>query len=126
MATSWSSVTVDNVTSISTSEKKISSETNPGSSGISILPNQRCIFSVSIGAHANDDIDVTVYGRLNSTGAWFDLGIGFTIPAGDTDEHEVFDLLGGPEHVDVGFVASGSTDTPTATSICRRGAVNGA
>lgn len=125
MALSWSSVTVDNVTSISTSEKLISSETNPGSSGISILPNERCIYSVSIGTHSNDDITVTVYGRLASTGAWYEVK-SFVIEAGDTDEHEVFDFLGGPEHVDVGFVASGSTDTPTATSLCRKSVVNGA
>ena len=125
MALSWSTVTIDNVASIGTSEKLISAETNPGSAGISILPNERCIMSVSIGTHGTDDVTVTVYGRLASTGGWY-LIKSFVIAAGDTDEHEVFDFLGGPEHVDVGFVASGSTDNPTATSLCRKSPVNGA
>lgn len=125
MALSYSTTTIDNVTSISTSEKLISSETNPGSNGIQQLPNERTLLSVSIGAHTTDSITVTVYGRHGTTGGWFTIK-SFVIEASDSDEHEIADFLGGPEYIDIGYVASGSTDTPTATTICRQGVVNGA
>lgn len=124
MALSYSSVTVDDVTSISTTEKKISSETNPGSNGIQVDPNEILILSVSIGAHANDDITVTAYGRLGTSGGWYELKA-FDVLAGDTDEHEIGVFMG-VEYVDVGYVASGSTDTPTASTLAKTGPMNGA
>lgn len=108
-------VTVDDVTSVSTTEKKISSETNPGSDGIACPADQVLNLSCSVGAHANDDITVTVYGRLVTAGGWFEIK-SFTIEAGDTDEHEIAQLFGLP-YVDIGYVAAGSTDTPTVSTV---------
>lgn len=113
----WTAVTVDDVTSISTTEKKISSETAPGSNGINVPADQMLALSCSIGTHGTDKITVTAYGRLGTAGGWYEIK-SFEIAAGDTDEHEI-GVFFGAEYVDVGYVASGSTDTPTASTVAK-------
>lgn len=123
MALSYSSVTIDDVTSIGTSEKFISSETNPGGV-ISVLPNEMIVLSTSIGTHGTDDITVTVYGSLDGGTSKYEVK-SFLVPAGDTDEHEIGAFIGVPD-LDIGYVASGSTDNPTASTLAKKSVLNGA
>ena len=121
---SYSSITIDDVASIGTTEKFISDETNPGSH-ISVAPNEILLMSVSIGSHGTDDITVTAYGSIPGTDAERYEVQSFVIEAGDTDEHQIGPFIG-INNVDVGYVASGSTDTPTASTKATKGAMNSA
>ena len=124
MATSWTSISVDDVTSIGTTEQYISDETNPGSH-ISCAPNEIVVLSVEIGSHGTDDITVTLYGSIDGTDANRYELMSFVIPAGDTDEHHIGSVFGNP-YIDVGYVASGTNDNPTATTTATRGPLNSA
>jgi hypothetical protein len=116
MATSWTDVSPADVTSVGTTEKFTSS--------ISIAPNEGLSLDVQSGSHGTDDITVALYASNDGGTTWAKTQE-FTIPSGDTDAKSLGLIIGAPD-VRLGFVASGSTDTPTLSTRAKRGPLNGA
>ena len=117
-------ITIDNVASVGTAEKKISSETNPGSDGIAVAANEAVTISCAVSAHATDTIYAKIYRSAQISGVtkWF-LWKTVPIAAGNSDEVPLVSALGGGPY-DIGFYASGSTDNPTVTITAKKEAVN--
>lgn len=122
--TTWTAVTIDALTSVGTTEKAISDETNPGATGIALAGNEAVYITAKCGAHGTDDITVKVYGSTD-TGTNWALLQEVLIAATDVSETSLGSFLAIP-NIDVAAVASGSTDNPTVTIRARKAALNGA
>jgi len=116
MATTWTSVTVADVTSVGTTPKQTGS--------ITVAPNEGLYLDVQSGAHSNNDITVRLQTSADDTTPWA-TAQEFVIPSGDTDAKNLGMFVGAP-YVRLEFVASGTTDNPTLTTRAQRGPLNGA
>jgi hypothetical protein len=116
MATSWTTVSVSDITSIGTSEQQ--------TAAISVAPNEGLSLDVQSSAHANDDLTVRLQ-VSNDGGSTWATSQEFTIPAGDTDAKPIGMIIGAP-HVRIEVFAANNADTPTLSTRAKRGALNGA
>lgn len=116
MATVWTTVTVASVTAIGTTAKQ--------TAAIAVAPNEVLAIDTTIGTHAADQIDITAQASNDGGTTWADIQA-VSIPAGDVAPRAL-----GPfilrQNVRLSFVATGSTDLPTATIRAQRGPMNGA
>ena len=116
MATAWNTVTVADVTSIGTTEKF--------TAAIAVAPNEALSIDAQLGAHGTDEITITAYASSDGGTTWAAVQA-VVVPAGDTAPRALGPFILRP-NMRLGFVASGSTDLPTATIRAERGPLNAA
>jgi hypothetical protein len=116
MATSWTTVSVSDITSIGTS--------NQQTAAISVAPNEGLSLDVQSTVHANDDLTVRLQ-VSNDGGTTWATSQEFTIPAPDTDAKSLGMIIGAP-HVRIQVFAEANNDNPTLSTRAKRGPLNGA
>lgn len=116
MALTWTTESISDLTSVSTTEQQ--------TSAIAVAPNEALSADVSSGSHGTDT--VTIGAEVSNDGGttWAEVQA-IEIPTGDTDAHPLGPFTLSP-HVRFTAVASGSTDTPTVSFRAKSGPLNGA
>ena len=115
MATTWTTETIGDLTSVST--------TKQATAAIAVAPNEVLSADVQVGSHPNDSI--TVGAEVSNDGTnWAEVQA-VEIPAGDTYAHALGPFTFSPQ-VRFTAVASGSTDLPAVSFRAKSGPLNGA
>lgn len=115
MATSYSSVTISDLTNVGTSEQQTGS--------IAVAPNEGLYVDFDVTSHGTDTVTVRLQTSADGT-TWTDANE-VQFDTGET-EPKTFGFIIGAPNVRFEAVASGSTDNPTVSFRAQRGPLNGA